>query len=190
MKRASTDTQALVYAYRCAHPIRAQRDDTGRHMLDDAAFAACLAEQQRARALWDRLVDIDAEAARTETDIARANVPAIAAVIDRIIGIKAQLAPLFEARAIDRKKARKKIATQHDAAIDELSAQRREARAELWAALKQWRGLSIERPSAPSRLRVGSMLSKRARPAACIGAPTTRCWTTTPAAAPAAWMAA
>lgn len=139
MKRASTDTQALVYAYRCAHPIRAQRDDTGRHMLDDEAFAACLAEQQRARALWDRLVDIDTEAARTETDIARANVPAIAAVIDRIIALKAQLAPLFEARAIDRKKARKKITTQHDAAIDELSAQRREARAELWAALKQWR---------------------------------------------------
>lgn len=116
---------SLVYSYRCGTPV--------------AGMEAAQAEQQRARALWDRLVDIDEQARRAETDQARADDPELGLLIDRIIAVKAELTPLYEGRAKVRQRERRKVPTQYDERITELDKQRREIRTQIWAALKAWR---------------------------------------------------
>lgn len=143
MKRSGNETESLVYSYRCGDP--------------HAGMEAALAEQQRARALWDRLVDIDDQARRAETDQARADDPDLALLIDRIIAIKAELTPLYEARSKVRQRERRKAATQYDERIAELDKQRREVRTQIWALLAAWRkshGEAVKAIEAERRARI------------------------------------
>lgn len=126
MKRQPTDTTARVYAYGCGEPV-----DGIEHIL---------AESQRARALWDKLVDIERDHDRRTIDSACADEPAIAALIEHLCALSAQIGALIDERRALRAKAREKVPTpQVDSALDHLVPERRAERSALWRGLAKWR---------------------------------------------------
>jgi len=126
MKRARDDHNHLVYAYGCSRPI--------------ACLEHALAQQERCRAFWDRLLDIEE---RHEVAVLAAASEEGARLIflrDEIWRVGALRGACFDERSAQRKAARAKLDTPElEARIAKLSSQRKALRGEFFALLANWR---------------------------------------------------
>lgn len=126
MKRQANPGSTLVYAYGCLMPI--------------AGWASALAERDRQRAFWDRLVDIDRAHDRSMLQAAMATIPELVVLHQEIQACTARIEALVQERRARRQAARKRIETPElDVAIGAASLARRAAQGSLWAGLKAWR---------------------------------------------------
>lgn len=126
MKRKISDTVSLVYAYGCGRPISG---------LDHA-----YAEQDRNRALWDKLVNIDELHNVSILAAASADVPALIGLRDATYHDGQRIGALIDKRAAERKAERSNLETlEFDAQIDMEATLRKAHRAEFFALLKAWR---------------------------------------------------
>lgn len=126
VKRSNDKTVKRVYAY------------GGRAPID--GWAEALAEADRQRALWNRLVDIErAHDERVHAQAAR-DEPAVATVKERIKTLSERIGAFIDERRGLRAKAREKVATPIiDGELDRLVPERRAQRKELWRLLAAWR---------------------------------------------------
>ena len=109
MKRQRPDTESLVYAYACSTPLSGAE-----HLV---------AERERIRALWNRLVDIDRATEHAITKAAGADVPALQLRLMDMARLTAQLRD----PATNRTAAR------------QIVTERRAIERETWPYLTAWR---------------------------------------------------
>lgn len=110
MKRQPAQTESLVYSYGCRKALI-------------SGLEHAIAEAERQRALWDRLVDIDRNAERAQMNAAAADVPDIAATVVEIDRVTAEL------RADGLSKT----------GVKALVRERDALRRSLWAPMAEWR---------------------------------------------------
>lgn len=126
MKRQKTDNASLVYAYGIGVVLSGL----------DAAYA----EQERNRALWDRLVDIDRQ---HEVDILRAAThddERLSFLRDEVWFAGCAVRDAIDARAIERKRLRRnKVAPSFDEDVTAASARHKAARKEFFERIRAWR---------------------------------------------------
>lgn len=132
MRRQSSNTESLVYAYGCGQPL--------------SGWPQAEAEQERTNILWDRLVGIERDYLDAILAAAARDEPRIRALCGAIDAIREEL-----------RSAAKSGAAKNPARLDELRAARRE----LWAALAQWRKAHPDTLRALELVRRGRVVEAR-----------------------------